>query len=114
MNENEKKLFYSVLKDKITEEPAPEQVSDIMRLVHKKALQRALAYKILEIAGYVLLGIVAVGFLCGYLYFYTDFKLPVLNFSFVMPSKIYIIMISIIFGFSLVDLFFRKRLYESG
>jgi hypothetical protein len=113
MNKNEKTLFYSVLKNQITTEPSPELASNIMHIVHKKAHKRAVIYKILEIAGYILLGIVVVGFLYGYLYYYTDFKLPVLNFSFVFPSKVYIIIISIIFTFSLIDLFFRKRLYES-
>ena len=112
MNENEKKLFYRVLKDKITEEPLPELSSNIMYIVHKKAQQKQVMRKTLEMLGYISLGIFIVGFLCGYLYFFTDFKLPVLKISFEMPAKTYIIITFIIFVFSLIDLYFRKRLYE--
>jgi len=114
MNENEKSLFYKVLKDKVTEEPSPELASNIMHIVHKKAHKKIVTRKILGILGYILLGIFAISFVCGYLYFYTDFKLPALKISFDMPAKIYIIIIFIIFVFSLVDLYFRKRLYENG
>jgi hypothetical protein len=114
MNENEKKLFYSIITDKITEEPPSELVSNIMHAVYKKVHKKLVINKIFEILGYSLLGIVAVGFLGGYLYYYSDFKLPAIKISFEMPAKIYIIIISIIFTFSLVDLYIRKRLYESG
>ncbi|MCL2289816.1 MAG: hypothetical protein FWC34_03815 [Bacteroidetes bacterium] len=114
MNENEKNLFYRVLNDKITDESPLELTSNIMHIIHKKARKRAVTYKILGVLGYSLLGIFAIGFVGIYLFFYTDFKLPVLKIGFEMPSKIYPIIIFIIFIFSLVDLYFRKRLYENG
>jgi len=114
MNENEKKLFYSVLKEKITEEPASDLVTNIMHAVHQKVHRRAVTNKILEILGYVLSGMVIVGFLCGYLFWYQDFKLPSLNFDFELPSRIYIIIMSVVFVFALIELYFRKRLYEKG
>jgi uncharacterized membrane protein (DUF373 family) len=114
MNENERNLFYRVLKDKITEEPSPELTSNIMRIVHQKAHREKVVNKILEILGFSLLGVVAIGFLCGYLYFYTDFTLPSLRIYFEMPSKIYIIITSIIFVFLLVDLYFRRKLYQNS
>ena len=112
MNENEKNLFYRVLKDKVAEKPPPELATNIMHIIHKKAHKRRVLFKILEILGYILLGAFAVGFVCGYLYFYTDFKLPALKISFETPAKVYIIIIFIIFVFALVDLYFRRRLYE--
>jgi hypothetical protein len=114
MNENEKNLFYSVLNNRITEEPTRELTSNIMRIVHQKVHQKTKTNKILAVLGYVLLGFFTVGFLCVYLYFFTDFKLPAFHFSFKMPARFYIIIISIIFAFSLIDLYFRKRLYENG
>jgi len=113
MNENEKKLFYNVLKDKISEEPAPELLSNIMNMVYQKTHKRMVIHKILEISGYSFLIIFAFVFVGVYLFYYSGFKLPTWNFSFVMPSRIYIVIFSIIFAFSLVDLFFRKRLYEN-
>jgi len=110
MNENEEKLFYSVLKEKITEEPASELVSNIMHIIHKKAHKRMVVNKILEVLGCTLLGIFAVGFL----YFYIDFKPRILNFSFEMPSRMYIVIMSVVFVFALIELYFRKRLYEKG
>ena len=114
MNENEKNLFYRVLNDKITEEPLPELALNIMYIIHKKAHKKRVMFKTLEILGYILLGTFAIGFVVGYLYFYTDFKLPALSFSFEMPAKVYIIICFIIFVFSLVDLYFRRRLYGEG
>ena len=114
MNENEKNLFYRVLKEKNTEEPSPELTINIMHIVHKKAHKKMVVNKILEILGYSVLGIFAVAFVGIYLFYYTDFKLPALHFSLEMPAKIYIIIILIIFVFSLVDLYFRRRLYEKG
>ena len=35
MNENEKKLFYNVLKNKISEEPTPEFLSNMMHIIHQ-------------------------------------------------------------------------------
>jgi len=113
MNENEKNLFHRVLNDKITEAPSPDLAS-IMHIIHKKAHKKVVLYKMLTILGYTLLGIITIGFVSIYLFFYTDFKLPALRINFEMPAKIYIIIIFIIFIFSLVDLFFRKRLYENG
>ncbi|MCL2435150.1 MAG: hypothetical protein FWD09_03285 [Lentimicrobiaceae bacterium] len=110
MNENEKNLFYKVLKDKVTEEPTPKLAMNIMHIVHKKAHEKLVISKILEVLGCILLGAFAVGFLC----FYTDFKFPALKISFGMPAKIYIVIIFIIFVFSLIDLYFRKKLYERG
>jgi len=110
MNENEKNLFYSVLKEKVAEDPSPELAINIIHIIHKKAHKKRVMFKILEILGYILLGIFAVGFL----YFYIDFKFPALKISFEMPAKIYIIIIFIIFIFSLVDLYFRRKLYEKG
>jgi len=110
MNENEKNLFYRVLKEKVAEDPSPELTINIMHIIHKKAHKKMVVNKILEVLGCILLGIFAIGFL----YFYTDFKLPVLKISFEMPAKIYIIIIFIIFIFSLVDLYFRRKLYEKG
>jgi predicted membrane protein len=113
MKENEKNLFYRVLNDNIKEEPSRELVSNIMHTVHKTVKKRIIMNKIFEVAGYSFLGILSLGFVCVYLFFYTDFKLPALHISFVMPSKIYIIMISIIFCFSLIQLYFRQRLYKN-
>ena len=114
MNENEKNLFYRVLSDKITEEPSSELASNIMHIIHKKAHKRSVTRKILEILGYALLGIFAIGFVCSYLYFYTGFKFSILKINFEMPAKTYVIIIFIVFVFSLVDLYFRKRLYEDN
>jgi hypothetical protein len=114
MNENEKNLFYRVLKDKIAEEPSMELTSNIMHIIYKKAHKKMVISKILEILGYSLLGIIAISFLCGYLYFFTDFTLPSLKVYFEMPSKIYIIITSIIFVFLLVDLYFRRKLYQNS
>jgi predicted membrane protein len=113
MKENEKNLFYRVLSNNIKEEPSQELVLDIMHTVHKTVKKRIMTNKILEVLGYSLLGILSLGFVCIYLFFYTDFTLPALHISFVMPSKIYIIMISIIFCFSLIQLYFRQRLYKN-
>ena len=112
MNENEKNLFYSVLKDKMREEPAPELVSNIMHIIHQKAQEKAIKMKVLEILGYVFLLIFSVGFVSGYLYYYTDFQLPSLKIAIAAPPRIYIIIMSVVFVFALVELFFRKRLYE--
>jgi hypothetical protein len=114
MNENEKSLFYSVLKETIIEEPSPELTSNIMHVIHKKVHKKMVTHKILEISGYILLGVVFIGFGLGYLFWYSDFKLPTLRINFEMPSKIYIIIASIIFVFSLIQLSFRKRLYENS
>jgi ABC-type proline/glycine betaine transport system permease subunit len=114
MNENEKNLFYQVLKEKIKENPPPELTSNIMHIIHKKVKKKTTTIKILEILGYSLLITIPVVFLGLYLYFYTDFKLPVLQFSFTMPSKVYMITIFMIFAFSMIQLYFRKRLYESN
>jgi hypothetical protein len=113
MNENEKNLFYKVLNDKINEEPAPELSSEIMLFIHKKVKKRAITNKIWEVLGYFLLISAPLIFLGCYFYFYTDFKLPSLHLSFAFPSKGYTILIFIIFTFSLIELFFRKRLYEN-
>jgi len=110
MNENEKKLFYSVLKEKITEEPASDLVTNIMYIVRRKAHKKMVVNKLLEVLGCTLLGVFAVGFL----YFYTDFKPPILNFDFELPSRIYLIIMSVIFVFALIELYFRKRLYEKS
>ena len=112
MNENEKNLFYSVLKDKMTEEPAPELVPNIMHIIHQKAQKKATTMKVLEILGYVLLLLFAVAFVGGYLYFYSDFHLPSLKISIATPPQIYITIMSVIFALALVELYFRKRLYE--
>jgi FtsH-binding integral membrane protein len=113
MNENEKNLFYSVLKEKITEEPTPVLSSNIMYIVHKKMKKRTITNKIWEVLGYSLLITIPLVFVVGYLYFYSDFKFPSFHFSFEMPSKVYIFIIFIIFSFSLIELFFRRRLYEN-
>jgi len=110
MNENEKQLFYRALKNN-TEEPSLELASNIMLVVQQKARKKAMKSRILEILGYSLLLIFALVFVAVYLFFYTDFKMPVLQISFNLPSKFYIIILSIIFTFSLIDLFFRKRMY---
>ncbi|MCL1968275.1 MAG: hypothetical protein FWF65_01725 [Bacteroidetes bacterium] len=112
MNENEKNLFYKVLKDNITEVPSPELANKIMHIVHTKAHKRLVAQKIWTILGYALLIIGAMVFVGGYLFFYTDFKLPVLQIHFEMPSRMGVTIISIIFVFLLIELYFRKRLYE--
>jgi hypothetical protein len=117
MKENENNLFYRVLSDNITKEPVPELTEKIMHTVHKYAYyayKRKKRNKILAVLGYSLLGILPLGFVCIYLFFYTDFKLPALHLSFEMPSPIYIIVFSIIFCFSLIQLYFRQRLYENG
>jgi FtsH-binding integral membrane protein len=113
MKENEKNLFYRVLSNNIKEEPAQELVSNIMHTVHKTVKKRIIMHKIFEIAGYSLLGVLSLGFVCVYLFFYTNFKLPALHISFVMPSKIYIIILSIVFCFSLIQLYFRQQLYKN-
>jgi len=112
MNENEKNLFYRVLNDNITEEPMPELATNIMHMVHQKVQKKLKMYKTLKILGIISLGIIIAGFLYGYLFWYLDFKLPILNIGFEMPSRIYMIMMSVIFGFSLIELYFRKKLYE--
>ena len=112
MNENEKQLFYSVLKEKMTEEPAPELVPHIMHIIHQKAQKKAQRMKVLEILGYVFLLLFAAGFVGGYLYYYSDFQLPSIKIGVVAPPRIYIIIMSVIFVFALVELYFRKRLYE--
>ena len=114
MNENEKNLFYRVLKDNITEEPTPELTSSIMHIIHKKVQKRKLKNKIWEILGYSALITIPVVFVGFYLFFYTDFTLPILQFNFELPSKGYIITIFMIFVFSLIQLYFRKRIYENG
>ena len=114
MNENEKKLFYNVLKEKITEEPASELASNIMHIIHRKVYRRAVTNKILEISGYILSGIIITGFLYVYLFLYYDFKLPSFNIGIETPSRIYIIIMSVIFVFALIELYFRKRLYEKS
>jgi cytoskeletal protein RodZ len=111
MNENEKNLFYSVLKEQITEKPTSESVSNIMHIISQKVHKKMIFRKILRVLGFVSLGIGIVGFLYVYLFWYHDFKIPEMNVSFVMPSRIYTIMISIVFVFSLIELYFRKRLY---
>jgi FtsH-binding integral membrane protein len=110
MKENENNLFYRVLSDKIKEEPSPELVAHIMHTVHKTVKKRIIMHKILEVLGYSMLGVLSVGFVGVYLFFYTDFKLP----AFEMPPTIYLIMISIIFCFLLIQLYFRQRLYAKG
>jgi len=112
MNENEKNLFYNVLKNNITEEPAPELASNIMHMIHQKVQKKLKMYKTLKILGIISLGIILAGFLYGYLFWYHDIRLPSLNITFEMPSRIYIIIMSVIFGFALIELYFRKRLYE--
>jgi len=110
MNENEKQLFYRALENN-TEEPSLELASHIMFTVHQKARKKAMKSKILEIIGYALLAIFSIVFVAVYLFFYTDFKMPVLQISFNLPSRFYVIIFSIIFTFSLIDLYFRKRMY---
>jgi hypothetical protein len=112
MNENEKNLFYSVLKDKMTEEPAPELVPNIMHIIHQKAQKKAEKTKVLEILGYVVLLLFAIGFVGGYLYYYSDFHLTSLKIGISATPRIYIIIMSVIFVFALIELYFRKRLYE--
>ena len=112
MNENEKNLFYSVLKDKITEEPAPELVFHIMHIIHQKAQKKAMTVKVLEILSYVLLLLFAVVFVGVYLHYYSDIQLPSLKTGMATPPRIYIIIMSVIFALALVELYFRKRLYE--
>ena len=112
MNENEKNLFYSVLKDRMTEEPAPEVVSNIMHIIHQKVQKKARNMKVLEILSYAILLFFAFGFVGGYLYYYSDFQLPSLKIGIAAPPRIYIIIMSVIFVFALVELYFRKRLYE--
>ena len=113
MKENEKNLFYRVLSDNIKEEPSPDRVAEIMRKVNNYAKKRIIRNKILEILGYSVLGMISLGLVFGYLIYFTDFKLPVLHFSFETPSKIYIIILSFIFVFLLIQLYFRQRLYET-
>ncbi|MCL2245667.1 MAG: hypothetical protein FWC10_00930 [Lentimicrobiaceae bacterium] len=112
MNENEKNLFYSVLKDKNTEEPKAELAIDIMQMIHKKVQKKAATQKIWEVAGYILLVTLAIGFVGGYLIYYTNFKFPSLNIHFEMPSRMYMIIVSVIFVFALIELYCRKKLYE--
>jgi hypothetical protein len=112
MNENEKNLFYSVLKDKMREEPAPELVSNIMHIIHQKVQKKARKMKVLRILGYVSLLLFSVGFVVGYLHYFSDFQLPSLTIGITAPPLIYIIIMSVIFLFALVELYFRKRLYE--
>jgi nitrate reductase NapE component len=112
MNNNEKNLFYKILNDSVKEEFLPNLVDNIMHTVHKTVKKRIMRNKIFEVLGYSMLGILSVGFVGVYLVFYTDFKLQALHFSFQTPSSIYYIMISIIFIFLFIELYFRKRLYE--
>jgi len=112
MNENEKNLFYSVLKERMTEEPASELVPHIMYIIRQKAQKKAQKMKVLEILGYVLLLLFAVGFVGVYLYYFSDFQLPSLKIGIAAPPRIYIIIMSVIFVFALIELYFRKRLYE--
>jgi hypothetical protein len=112
MNENEKNLFYRVLDEKNAETPTPELTSNIMHIIHKKVHRREVLCKIAEVFGYSLLITIPAVFVGFYLYFYTDFKLPALHFSFEIPSRVYIITIFIIFVFSLIQLYFRQKLYE--
>ena len=112
MNENEKNLFYSVLKDKMTEEPAPEVVSNIMYIIHQNAQKKARKMKVLEVLGYILLLLFAIVFVGVYLHYYSDIQLPSLKTGIAAPPRIYIIVMSVIFVFALVELYFRKRLYE--
>jgi len=114
MNENEKNLFYSVLKDKMTEEPARELVPNVMHIIHQKAQKKARKMKVLEILGYVVLLLLAFGFVGGYLYYFSDFHLPAFKIGVAAPSRIYIIIMSVIFVFALIELYFRKRLYEKN
>jgi len=114
MSENEKNLFYSVLKNNIVEEPTPELTSNIMHIIHKKVQKKMIKKKIFEILGYAALITIPVVFVGFYLYYYADFNLPVLQFSFELPSKVYIITSFIIFVLSLIQLYFRKRLYDNG
>jgi len=114
MTENEKNLFYKVLKDNVTETPSPELTNKIMHIIHIKAHKRLVTQRIWTILGYALLIIGAVAFVGGYLFFYTDFKLPVLQIHFDVPSRMGVTIMSIIFVFLLIELYFRKRLYESN
>ena len=114
MNENEKNLFYHVLNQTIKEAPSPELTSNIMHIIHKKVRKKLRMQKIRTIVGYILLGVFAIGFVVGYLFFYAGFSLPVATFNFEMPSKLYLITFSIIFVFSLIHLGFRKKLYENN
>jgi len=113
MNENEKNLFYRVLKDKISDESTQELPSNIMHIIHKKVQKKQNKKKIFELFGYFMWITIPVIFVGVYLFFYTDFKLPTFHFDFVIPSPNYIIIIFILFVFLVVELFFRKRLYES-
>ena len=114
MNENEKNLFYHVLNKQIAEEPTPELAFNIMHIIHQKVYKKMILRKTLVISGYALLGVLALGFVAGYLFFYAGFSLPEIRFNFEMPSKIYIITAAIIFVFALIQLSFRKRLYENS
>jgi ABC-type antimicrobial peptide transport system permease subunit len=114
MNENEKNLFYHVLNKQITEEPTPELAVNIMHIIHQKVHKKMILHKTLVIFGYALLGALALGFVAWYLFFYAGFSLPVIRFNFEMPSKVYIITASIIFVLALIQLSFRKRLYENN
>jgi FtsH-binding integral membrane protein len=113
MNENEKNLFYSVLKEQITDEPTLELTSNIMHIIHQKVHKKMIIHKILKVLGFVLLGTAIVGFVYGYLFWYNDFKLPVIHIIFKLPAPIYMIIMSVVFVFSLIELYFRKRLYEN-
>jgi hypothetical protein len=112
MNENEKNLFYGILKNNITDAPDPELANKIMCAVHKKAHKKLIINKILTILGYALPLMGAMIFVGWYLFSYADFKLPDFHIRFEMPSKIYLVIISIIFVFLLIELYLRKRLYE--
>jgi FtsH-binding integral membrane protein len=114
MNENEKKLFYSVLKEQNTNEPTPELASNIMHIIHQKVHKRRLMYKILKILGFILLGTAVAGSVYGYLFWYNDFKLPAIHITFKLPAPIYMLIISVVFVFSLIELYFRRRLYENS
>jgi TRAP-type C4-dicarboxylate transport system permease small subunit len=114
MNENEKNLFYSVLKEQITEDPPPELTSNIMHIVHQKVHKKMVINSILRILGFVLLGTAIVGFVYGYLFWYNDFKLPSLNITFKLPAPIYMMIMSVVFVFSLIELYFRRKLYKTG
>ena len=112
MKENEMNLFYRVLSSRTTEDPSPDMSVNIMQTVHNYAKKRMIRNKILEILGYSILGIISLGFVLGYLIYYTDFKLPVLHFSLERISTNYIIILSFIFVFLLIQLYFRKQLYS--
>jgi uncharacterized membrane protein len=114
MKENEKNLFYNVLSSQIAEEAPPELMTNIMQNIHKIVKKRTIKYKILVILGYAALVIIPVAFVGFYLYYYTNFKIPSFQFNVEIPSKNYLIVIFILFVISLVELFFRKRLYENN